>query len=122
MPRANCVICALSTAWAEGVQMGAMPVGLDDFFALGFAFDFSFAFPLAFSMATLSPTPDARQPGLLLARQAGRPVVVFEFGESRRGEVAAPGFQVVVDAVAPLVPALLVRAARIGTEQHPARL
>src|SRR6185295_2372677 len=117
MWRANCVNCALSTASAEGDQMGAIPAGRLGAFAFGFAFFLS----TTFFMAPLSPTPDARQPGLLFARQAGRPVVVLELVESGSGEVAAPGLQVVVGAVAPAVPALLVGAARIGAEEHAAR-
>src|SRR2546425_5829123 len=45
-----------------------------------------------------------------------------ELGESRRREVAAPGLEIVVGAVALAVPAFLVIAVRIRAEQHPARL
>ena len=85
---------ALSIACAEGDQMGAMPAGLEGFFALGFAFAFTFTFAvalvLAFSMTTLSPTPDTREPGLLFAGQARRAVVVLEFREAGPREEAAP--------------------------------
>src|SRR5688572_6797679 len=47
---------------------------------------------------------------------------MVELGISRRGEMAAPGFQIPVRAVTFLVPALLVGAARVGAEQHAARL
>src|SRR5207249_11375765 len=45
-----------------------------------------------------------------------------ELVETRRYQVAAPGFQIVVGAVALAVPAFLVTAVRIRAEQHPARL
>src|ERR1043166_2794364 len=66
--------------------------------------------------------PDAGEPGLLLARQAGRPVIVRQLGKSSAGRVTPPAVEVVVSAVAPAVPALFIVAARIGAEQHAARL
>src|SRR5437773_10862776 len=45
-----------------------------------------------------------------------------ELLESRRRQVTAPGFQIVVGAVALAVPAFLVTAVRIRTEQYSARL
>src|SRR5690606_14254550 len=48
--------------------------------------------------------PYAVQPRLLLARQAGGPVVVLEFAEACLVHQRAPGGQVVIRAVAPAVP------------------
>src|ERR1700689_3229904 len=68
----------------------------------------------------LLPAPDAGQPGLLLARQSRRTIVVLEFGEVRGRKIAAPGRQIVIGTVTSSVPALLVLAAWIGAEQHTA--
>src|SRR5260221_4441071 len=69
-----------------------------------------------------SLAPGAREPGLPLARQALGPVVVRELFESGGGHEAPPGFQIVIRAVAPAVPALLVVAVRVRAEQNAARL
>src|SRR6266571_7281375 len=69
-----------------------------------------------------SLAPRAREPGLPLARQALGPVVVRELFKSGGGRKAPPGFQIVIRAVAPAVPALLVVAVRVRAEQHAARL
>src|SRR5258706_140108 len=69
-----------------------------------------------------SLAPRAREPGLPLARQALGPVVVGELFKSGGGHKAPPGFQIVIRAVAPAVPALLVVAVRVRAEQHAARL
>src|ERR1700674_5588400 len=66
--------------------------------------------------------PDRRQPRLLRARQARRPIVVRKLGESGRGHMAPPGFETVVRAEATTIPAFIVVAARIGAEQHALRL
>src|SRR5690606_34183063 len=66
-------------------------------------------------------TPYAGQPGLLLARQPGGPVIVLQLAEAGGGQQRAPRGQVVVGAVAAAVPAFLVVAARIGAEQRAAR-
>ena len=64
------------------------------------------------------PAPDAGEPGLLRARQAGGPIVVFEFNEAGVDHAASPGGEVVVGGVAFAVPSLLVLAAWIRAEQH----
>src|SRR5258706_14845782 len=64
--------------------------------------------------------PHARQPWLLLAWQSCWPVVVLELDEARVRQVAAPRLEIVVRAVAPSVPAFLVRATWIGAEQDAA--
>src|SRR5260221_9762878 len=69
-----------------------------------------------------SLAPRAREPGLPLARQALGPVVVRELRKPRCGHKAPPGFQIVIRAVAPAVPALLVVAGRVRAEQPAARL
>src|SRR6266852_4596390 len=69
-----------------------------------------------------SLAPRAREPGLPLARQAFGPVVVRELFKSGGSHKALPGFQIVIRAVAPAVPALLVVAVRVRAEQHAARL
>src|ERR1700744_20759 len=68
------------------------------------------------------PPPDARKPGLLRARQPGRTIVVFDFRASHGGHERAPGFQVVVDPIAPAIPALLVVSPRVRGEEDPVRL
>src|SRR5712692_5557407 len=77
---------------------------------------------ITFSLILFCSAPNACQPGLLLARQAGGSVVVVELDEPCGRQVAAPGSEVMVRAVAPAVPAFLVMAARVRAEQHPARL
>ena len=72
--------------------------------------------------SSLQPAPRAREPGLPLARQTFGPVVVRELGESRGGHETPPAFQVVIRAVAPAVPALLVMAVRVRAEEDSARL
>src|SRR6266850_2996245 len=69
-----------------------------------------------------SLAPRAREPGLPLARQALGPVVVRKLRKPRCGHKAPPGFQIVIRAVAPAVPALLVVAVRVRAEQNAARL
>src|SRR6185295_10346431 len=118
MARANGVTCALSIACADGFQTGLTGAARAAGLALGRTFSVAFGLAFTFVMAPLSPTPEACQPGLLLAWQARRPVVVFELGETRLPEIAAPRLQVVVGAIASTVPAFLVVAARIGAEQH----
>src|SRR5579859_885563 len=66
--------------------------------------------------------PHARQPGLLLARQPGRAVVMIEFDESGSRHEGAPGFEIMIGAIAAVAPAFLVAAARVGAEQYAARL
>src|SRR6185295_20221024 len=106
--RWNCVICALSMACAEGDQIGWIPPRFGAAFAfagaLALGAAFGFAGALDFVMAPLSPTPDAREPGLLFDGQSGRPVVVLQLLEARHRQVAPPGVQVMVCAVAPAVP------------------
>src|SRR2546428_2125453 len=67
-------------------------------------------------------SPDAGEPGLLLARQPRRAVIVPELRESRGRQVAAPGLEVVIRAITSAVPAFLVVSARIRAEKDPARL
>src|SRR6266508_1010639 len=62
--------------------------------------------------------PDRSQPRLLCARQSRRPIVVLDFGKSRCGQVASPGFETVIHAEATAAPTFLIIAARIGAEQH----
>src|SRR5258705_4715446 len=69
-----------------------------------------------------SLAPRAREPGLPLARQSLGAVVVGELFESGGGHKAPPGFQIVIRAVTPAVPALLVVAVRVRAEQNAARL
>src|SRR6516162_765424 len=64
--------------------------------------------------------PHAREPRLSFARQAGRAVIMGELEESRGGQVTAPAFEIVVDAVASAAPSFLVVAARVRSEQHAA--
>jgi transcriptional regulator with AAA-type ATPase domain len=68
----------------------------------------------------LNLAPHAGQPGLLLTRQAGGPVVVFQLGKTGIAQILLPGRQVVVAAIARAIPAFLVIATRIGAEQHAA--
>ena len=63
--------------------------------------------------------PDARQPGLLLARQARRPVVVLQLDETGFLQQAFPGRVIVVGTVALAIPALAVVAARIELNSTP---
>src|ERR1700712_278942 len=65
-----------------------------------------------------APPPNAGQPRLLLARQSFRPVVMLQLAEARRAQQRAPAFQVVVGAVALALPAFLIVAAGVGTEQR----
>src|SRR5262249_21736751 len=65
--------------------------------------------------------PDAGEPGLLLVRQAGGPIVMLDFLETRAREEALPLRQVVIGAIAAAKPAFLILAAGIGREQHTAR-
>src|SRR5687768_13014813 len=81
-----------------------------------------FAGTRALQRVALNRPPDAGEPGLLLARQPGRTVIVLELGEAGPGQVAPPGLEVVVGAVAAAVPAFLVVAVRVGAEEHAARL
>ena len=67
------------------------------------------------------PAPDARQPGLLFARPAGRAIIVSKLNESRSCHIAAPSFKIMIHAVAPAVPAFLVMAVRVRAEQHATR-
>ena len=71
---------------------------------------------------TDSFAPDARQPVLPFARQASRAVIVSKLHEPRIRQKAAPGFEIVIYAVPPAAPALLVAAARVRAEQHASRL
>ena len=111
MWRANCVICALSTACAEGDQIGEFPAARLGALTLGFSLALVFTF--AFFMAPLSPTPDAREPGLLFARQTGRPVVMLKLGEPGGLQELQPFFVIMISAIAPAIPAFLVIAMRI---------
>src|SRR5476649_2749596 len=65
-------------------------------------------------------SPDAGQPWLLFARQAGRPIVVADGVEAGVGHVARPAVVIMVAAVAWAVPAFAIVAARVGAEQHAA--
>jgi hypothetical protein len=66
--------------------------------------------------------PHACEPGLLVARQAFRAVIVAQRHEAGSNDIAFPGRVIVETAVARAVPALFVMAARIRAEQHTARL
>src|ERR1700691_860286 len=47
-----------------------------------------------------SPPPNARQPGLLLARQTRRPEIVLKLVKSRSREVSPPVLQIMVNPIA----------------------
>src|SRR5215468_8708732 len=68
-----------------------------------------------------SLAPNRRQPGLLFAWQAGRPIVVRKLDKSRLGHMAPPGVQTVKRTEAPTLPLFLVVAARVRAEQHALR-
>src|SRR4051812_22988987 len=74
------------------------------------------------SYSGVATSPYARQPGLLLARQARGTVIVVEQDEAGAFEVSAPALDVVVGAIAAGAPALLVLPTRIGAEEDAARL
>jgi len=76
---------------------------------------------LADRFADLIP-PDAGEPRLLFTRQSSRAIVVIEFGKSRVPHEPSPGFEVVIDAVTAMVPAFLIRSARVRAEENAARL
>src|SRR5712692_7529251 len=77
---------------------------------------------MLFSPSQISlAAPHARQPRLLCARQAGRAVIVGKLDEPRGRHIAAPGFKIIVRAVAATAPAFLVLAVRVRAEQHAAR-
>src|SRR2546423_2851684 len=57
--------------------------------------------------------PHAREPGLPLWWQSGRPVIVSQFNKPRGRHEMAPGFEIVIRAVAPAAPAFLVMTVRI---------
>src|SRR5581483_1242590 len=67
-------------------------------------------------------SPYAREPGLLVARKAGRSVVVLQLDEAGTGHISPPAFEIVKSAVALALPSFFVVAARIGAEQDSARL
>ena len=62
----------------------------------------------------------AGEPGLLVARFSGRSVVVEDLFEARVPRELFPGIEVVEGGVLRAVPAFLVGAARVGTEEHAA--
>src|ERR1041384_663337 len=65
--------------------------------------------------------PYAREPGLLVAWNAGRAVIMLQLDKSGAGHIAPPAFEVVEGAVALAPPAFFVVAARVRAEQHAAR-
>ena len=64
--------------------------------------------------------PDTSQPGLLSTWQARRPVVVLKFDETGFSQATAPGFKVVIGAIAAAVPAFDIGAVRVGAEEDAA--
>ena len=52
--------------------------------------------------------PEARQPGLLFARQPSRAVVVRDLNEARLREIAAPRLKIMIGTVAAKAPAFLI--------------
>lgn len=66
----------------------------------------------------LSAAPDARQPRLLLEWQSSWAVIVVQLHETSRDKVSSPCFEIVIGAITPAVPAFLVAAVWIGTEEH----
>src|ERR1700688_3563214 len=64
--------------------------------------------------------PNARQPGLLLAREPAGAVVMLEFHKPGCRNIASPGFEIVIGAVPSAVPSLLVLTVRVGAEQYTA--
>ena len=67
-------------------------------------------------------TPNTRQPRLLLPRQSRRPVVMLQLHKPRRRQQLLPRLKIVVRPITRPIPALLILATRIGTEQHATRL
>ena len=61
-------------------------------------------------------TPYAGEPWLLISRETCRAVVMGDFDEPGISEVAPPAFQIVVHAIASLVPALLVISPGVRAE------
>src|SRR5436305_1189305 len=66
-------------------------------------------------------SPHGGEPGLLVARQAGRPVVVPQLDEAGGGHLAAPGVEIEEAAVATAAEAFLVVPPRIRAEQDALR-
>src|SRR5260370_38887735 len=66
--------------------------------------------------------PHAGEPRLPLTRQAGGPVIVLDFDEAHARHISTPCFEIMENAVAAVAPAFLIRAARVGAEQHAAGL
>lgn len=66
-----------------------------------------------------SLAPYAGQPGLLLAWKTCRTIVMGKLDETRAGHIVPPAVNIVIHAITPVIPALFVISARIGTEQHP---
>jgi hypothetical protein len=62
------------------------------------------------------PAPEACQPWLLFARQAGRAIIVGKLGKARGRQIAPPACEVVIGAVASPAPAFLVAPMRIRAE------
>ena len=58
-------------------------------------------------------SPDTGQPWLFVTRQAGRAVIVSKLDETRGRDIPLPSFEIMIRAVAPVVPAFLVIAARV---------
>src|SRR5579871_635488 len=66
--------------------------------------------------------PCGRKPGLPFARQTSWAIVVIEFVKSGVAQVSSPAFEIVIDAVAPVIPAFLIQPAWVGAEENAARL
>ena len=64
--------------------------------------------------------PNTGQPGLLFARHACRPVVVLKFDETGFSQPTAPGFKIVIGAIAAAVPAFDDGAVGVGAEEDAA--
>src|SRR5690349_16620220 len=71
--------------------------------------------------ARLCLSPHGGEPGLLVARQAGRPVVVPQLDEAGGSHLAAPGVEIEEAAVATAAEAFLVVPPRIRAEQDALR-